>query len=192
MRAPGVPRSIQTPQSGQISTSTQVVQIQIRRGHRRVPHPSLNRNRVDAPRQPQAGCRVTQIVDPPAIRSLGPMGRPFQRARVQLMGRFGNEQPVTTCLAGRANGLGGGSGPPFRRKLPSVTQCVAHERGPSSSETLAPGPTYRDTTARPCQSLLNTALLDQGAASPRTLRSVSSLACARCGPVLATQWHADL
>lgn len=41
------------------------------------------------------------------------------------------------------------------------------------------------------RALLILALVNQGAASPRALRSVSSLASARCGPVLAqTMDHA--
>lgn len=67
MRAPGVPRSVQTAQSGQIGAGAQVVQIQARGGDRRVPHPGLDGHRIDTLRQPETRGRVPQIVDAPPI-----------------------------------------------------------------------------------------------------------------------------
>ena len=66
-RAPFVLPGVQTVQTSPVSGGSEVVQVEVRSRDRGVPHPRLNGYRVNSARQPQAGRRVSQVVD-----ALGP------------------------------------------------------------------------------------------------------------------------
>lgn len=72
---PGGPRrSVEALQAGQIGPGAEVVQVEVRRGDRRVAHPVLHRADIDTARQPEAGGGVSQVVDataPPGLPTAG-------------------------------------------------------------------------------------------------------------------------
>jgi hypothetical protein len=51
-----------------------MVQIEIRRRDRRVSHPGLDGHHIDPASEPQTGCGVPEVVNPPALRRLRPSG----------------------------------------------------------------------------------------------------------------------
>lgn len=78
---PGGPRRpVEALQAGQIGSSAEVVQVEVRRRDRCMAHPGLHRADIDTARQPEAGGGVSQVVDaaaPPGPRQRKQPRRPF-------------------------------------------------------------------------------------------------------------------
>gem|GEM_PF-6340726 len=101
-------------------------------------------------------------------------------------------ESIRTCVRIRCNGCAGcaefgcrppvgGHQPPWGG-LPRGTRAMSYDLGSAPSNIVA---SLRLAFAHVCVPLPNLPLLDQGRPSAGSLRSVSSLAGARCGPVLA-------
>jgi len=87
-----VPRSIQAVEPGSVGACPEVVQVDICRRDRRVPHPGLHGAGINTAGEPQAGRRVPQVVDPPASGDDRPVEGALDRGRVQHVPGGGDEQ----------------------------------------------------------------------------------------------------
>ena len=60
-RTPRAPQRVETVQSGPVRGGSEVVQVDVG-GHRCVPEPGLDSDRVDPFPEPKARCRVAEVV----------------------------------------------------------------------------------------------------------------------------------
>ncbi len=102
---PSVPPSVQTSQSSLVSRRSEMVQIEVRRRDRRVPHPRLDRHRIHPASQPQACGRIPQIMDPPARSRRRPIERPLERRRER--GLYCDPAPLSAVTNRRPSPVAG-------------------------------------------------------------------------------------
>ena len=171
---PVCPAAVQTVQSGPVGRGAQVMQVEVRGRDRRVPHPGLHRRRIDAASQPQAGGRVPQVVDPPAL------ARSSAQASVRLNAVACSWWPVSVTNsrssgsrpAASARTIGSTrSATGTRRDLPDLVPLTAHalRLGPLDDQ-------HRHAAPRRSRA--------PGSPAARTSAARSSRRAARCRPAV--------
>ena len=97
--APCVPPAVQTVQTGPIGRGSQMVQIEVGSGNRRVSHPCLYGHRINSAGQPEAGRRMPQIMDAPALRDGGPPQCSLECRGVQSVPRGRDAEEIVGLAA---------------------------------------------------------------------------------------------
>jgi hypothetical protein len=80
-----------------------MVQVEVRGRHRHMSHPGLDSHRIDFTSEPQTRGSVAKVVNSAAASDPGPVQRPLERRRVQLVPRGRHKQQLVGRPAGRKN-----------------------------------------------------------------------------------------